>query len=178
LRDDASDAAAARHSWCDLKKVFQVLFPRVQGGLAEACAAAGVPWEGRAHSGLDDARNTARLAARLIARGAVLRITGGFAGHAPPVARQATLMEAFGAPLPARGGGNRPPRCGCGVPSAIRVVRRPGPNNGRSFFSCGRYKSTTGAVCNLFEWAPAGTQPPADTWRGRRRRRGGSQSSE
>jgi ERI1 exoribonuclease 2 len=160
-------------SWIDLKKVFQGLWPRAQGGLAEACAAAGVPWEGRAHSGLDDARNTARLAARCIAKGAVLRITGGFGAHAPAAPRQATLMEAFGAStvMAARGSGG-PPRCGCGVVAAIRAVKRPGPNNGRSFYSCGRYTITTGAVCDTFEWAPPGTVKPPDSWRGRRRRRG------
>ncbi len=166
-------------SWIDLKKVFRTHFPRVQGGLAEACAAAGVAWEGHAHSGLDDARNTARLAAKLIARGAVLSLTGGFAGHVPAAPRQGTLMEAFGAAatLTRTGTSGGVPRCGCGVPASIRAVRRAGPTNGRLFYSCGRYKATTGAMCDLFQWAPPGAALPADSWRGRRRRRD-SRSSE
>ena len=159
--------------WVDLKKVFQQFWPRAQGGLAEACAAARVPWEGAAHCGLDDARNTARLAAKCVAKGAVLQINGGFAGFVPAAPRQATLTDLFGASAaPAsRAASGGPPRCACGVACSLRQVRRPGPNCGRSFFSCGRYKATTGAMCDTFVWAPDGTKPP-QTWRGRRRREG------
>ena len=51
---------------------------RLQGNLRDCVEAAGLEWQGRAHSGLDDARNTARLAAALLAGGAKLAATGAF----------------------------------------------------------------------------------------------------
>lgn len=57
--------------------------------------AAGLQWEGRAHSGLDDARNTAKLAAQLIRMGAVIDVTGAFDPADLPGGgkmRQATLF--------------------------------------------------------------------------------------
>ena len=42
---------------------------------------AGLEWQGRLHSGIDDAINTARLVAFMIReRGALLTITGSFTG--------------------------------------------------------------------------------------------------
>ena len=155
-------------SWCDLRSVFRAQYPRAQGGLEEACATAGVPWEGRAHSGLDDATNTACLAVHCCLRGAVLAVTGGFKGYAPAPPRQATLHEAFNAEAPAAGGGVR---CACGVPASLRAVKRPGPNNGRLFYSCGRYTASAGAVCQTFEWAPPGTTLPERPRWGKRRGR-------
>ena len=151
--------------WCDLRATFRTQYPRAQGGLEEACATAGVPWEGRAHCGLDDAANTARLAVQCCLRGAALVITGGVGLPAAP--RQATLHEAFNTAPPAAAGGA--PRCACGVPASLRAVKRPGANNGRLFYSCGRYTAAAGAVCQTFEWAPPGTVLPERTrWRKRR----------
>ena len=65
---------------------------RVHGNLRTCVEAAGVTWEGRAHSGLDDARNTARLAAALLAGGACLSVTGCFPGCGPRGLRQCTLF--------------------------------------------------------------------------------------
>jgi inhibitor of KinA sporulation pathway (predicted exonuclease) len=155
-------------SWCDLRSEFRKQYPRAQGGLEEACATAGVPWEGRAHCGLDDATNTARLAVHCCLRGAVLAATGGLRAPAPP--RQATLHEAFNtAPAAPGGAAQAQPRCACGVAATLRAVKRPGPNNGRLFFSCGRYTASAGAVCQTFEWAPPGTVLPERTrWSKRR----------
>lgn len=50
----------------------------MQGNLRDCVEAAGLEWQGRAHSGLDDARNTARLAAALLAGGAKLAVSGAF----------------------------------------------------------------------------------------------------
>ena len=65
---------------------------RVHGNLRKCVEAAGVAWEGRMHSGLDDARNTARLAAALLAGGAALTVTGFFPGCDPGGLRQRTLF--------------------------------------------------------------------------------------
>ena len=51
---------------------------RVQGNLRDCVEAAGLEWQGWAHSGLDDARNTAQLAATLLAGGAKLAVSGAF----------------------------------------------------------------------------------------------------
>ncbi|GFH29842.1 exonuclease domain-containing protein, partial [Haematococcus lacustris] len=42
--------------------------------------------------------------------------------------------------LDARWGG----QCHCGVPAALRVTKKPGVNNGRSFYSCGRVTKKPG----------------------------------
>ena len=163
--------------WCDLRSIFRRHYPRAQGGLEEACATAGVPWEGRAHSGLDDATNTARLAVHCALRGEAFAVTGGFKGAAPAQPRQATLHEAFsaaavepaGAATGAASSIGGAQRCACGVAEILRAVQRPGPNNGRLFYSCGRYTATAGAVCQTFVWAPPGTVLPERKW-GRKRR--------
>lgn len=158
--------------WVDLKSVFGETFKSAKGfNLAQSCASAGVAWDGRAHSGLDDARNTARLAAKLVERGAVLRPTGAFAGFEAPAPRQKTLAEAFGVapPAPAKPRAGADGSCACGVAAKLRKVQRPGPNCGRCFYSCGAYTQRKGAVCDFFEWASADTVLPDE--KGRRRRR-------
>ena len=47
------------------------------------CRRTGLEWRGRAHSGLDDSRNTAALAARMARDGAVLRVTDSFREQLP-----------------------------------------------------------------------------------------------
>ena len=159
--------------WCDLRSVFRRHYPRAQGGLEEACATAGVLWEGRAHCGLDDATNTARLAVHCALRGEAFAVTGGFKGAAPVQPRQATLHEAFSTAAVESAGAASTfggvLRCACGVAASLRAVQRPGPNNGRLFYSCGRYTQTAGAVCQTFVWAPPGAALPERKW-GRKRR--------
>ncbi|GFH31106.1 exonuclease domain-containing protein [Haematococcus lacustris] len=47
--------------WCDLRKVFASKL-KPAGNLKASVETVGLTWQGRAHSGLDDARNTANLA--------------------------------------------------------------------------------------------------------------------
>lgn len=54
---------------------FQEHYNRRPKGLVGALGELGLTFEGREHSGLDDAKNTAKLAARMIADGMLLRIT-------------------------------------------------------------------------------------------------------
>ncbi|KAH0464890.1 hypothetical protein IEQ34_004993 [Dendrobium chrysotoxum] len=56
-------------SWINLKAPFHEIFGRVRCNLKEAVKLAGLTWEGRAHCGLDDARNTAQLLIHLMRRG-------------------------------------------------------------------------------------------------------------
>lgn len=201
-------------AWVDLKRAFVRHFKRV-GNLRACVEAAGLRWRGRAHSGLDDARNEAALAALMMARGVRLEVAGRFpesaphyrrgpplllllpdgggggvgdgadcssgggdggqaaeeaaGGHAvaqpgpsipPPGAPHAPAGSSGGSPRSAASGGQRllaplGPRkrarthgadgrflgvCECGVPAASRTVKRPGPNHGREFWSCGNWR--------------------------------------
>jgi hypothetical protein len=77
-------------AWVDLKAAYNRHHKR-NGNLRACVQAAGLEWEGRAHSGLDDARNEARLAAHLMTRGVRFEITGSYgadAPHAPAVQPQ------------------------------------------------------------------------------------------
>ncbi|KAF9597859.1 hypothetical protein IFM89_021944 [Coptis chinensis] len=61
--------------WINLKVPFNEVFGGVRCNLKEAVQLAGLVWEGRAHCGLDDARNTARLVSYLMHRGFRFSIT-------------------------------------------------------------------------------------------------------
>jgi len=70
--------------WCNLKKAFLYKYHQ-SPSLKKAVHMAGLTWEGRAHSGIDDARNTCSLLLHLIRdKGAVLTVTGSFAGAQLP----------------------------------------------------------------------------------------------
>lgn len=61
--------------WINLKVPFCEVFGGVRCNLKEAVELAGLTWQGRAHCGLDDAKNTARLVSHLMHRGLKLSIT-------------------------------------------------------------------------------------------------------
>ncbi|NWV12155.1 ERI2 exoribonuclease, partial [Ptilonorhynchus violaceus] len=63
------------NSWIDLKATYRAFYNRKPKGLKGALQDLGIAFEGREHSGLDDSRNTARLAWKLICDGCVLKIT-------------------------------------------------------------------------------------------------------
>lgn len=62
-------------SWIDLRATYRNFYCRKPQGLAGALQDLGIKFSGREHSGLDDARNTARLAWRMISDGCVMQIT-------------------------------------------------------------------------------------------------------
>jgi len=185
-----------------------------------------VAWEGREHSALDDAVNTARLACALVERGVKLTATGVAAGWADgdggggggggPPSSAAAAAAGGGAPPPPSASANpaptappapgpapapapkphphppqqrqltlapkKPPppaydpsnprrwlgRCRCGVDVQRRVVRRPGPTNGKTFFSCGKWSlATSKGECEFFLWADAGRKGRCFRWSGR-----------
>ncbi|NXT68721.1 ERI2 exoribonuclease, partial [Chaetops frenatus] len=63
------------NSWIDLKATYRAFYNRKPKGLNGALQDLGIAFEGREHSGLDDSRNTARLAWRMICDGCVLKVT-------------------------------------------------------------------------------------------------------
>ncbi|NWR63446.1 ERI2 exoribonuclease, partial [Bucorvus abyssinicus] len=63
------------NSWIDLKATYRAFYNRKPKGLNGALQDLGIAFAGREHSGLDDSRNTARLAWRMICDGCVLKVT-------------------------------------------------------------------------------------------------------
>ncbi|NXQ63521.1 ERI2 exoribonuclease, partial [Anthoscopus minutus] len=63
------------NSWIDLKATYRAFYNRKPKGLNGALQDLGIAFQGREHSGLDDSRNTARLAWKLICDRCVLKIT-------------------------------------------------------------------------------------------------------
>ncbi|KAF6150075.1 hypothetical protein GIB67_002857 [Kingdonia uniflora] len=61
--------------WINLRVPFNEVYRGVRCSLIEAVELACIPWEGRPHCGLDDARNTARLLISLMSRGLRFSIT-------------------------------------------------------------------------------------------------------
>ena len=143
--------------WINLKVPFKELFGGVRCNLKEAVTLAGLVWEGRAHCGLDDARNTARLLAHLMRRGSRLSITDSLSfqhpGPAPIPQRSSQQQQQLLAHAAPFHPSSPLTQCFCGVTSAKRMVRKPGPKHGRFFFGCGNWTTARGAVCPYFEWA-------------------------
>ncbi|XP_039261560.2 ERI1 exoribonuclease 2-like [Styela clava] len=63
------------NSWIDLRHFYRNFYKRNPSNLQDALENVGLKFEGRAHSGIVDAQNTARLAAVMMKDGCVLRIT-------------------------------------------------------------------------------------------------------
>nr|XP_046226696.1 ERI1 exoribonuclease 2 [Scatophagus argus] len=65
----------ALNSWIDLRSTYRLFYDRKPKGLNGALQDLGIQFAGREHSGLDDSRNTAQLAARMMRDGCVMKIT-------------------------------------------------------------------------------------------------------
>ncbi|KAK3599310.1 hypothetical protein CHS0354_028675 [Potamilus streckersoni] len=63
------------NSWIDLRATYRKFYGRKPNGLNGALEDLGISFQGREHSGLDDARNTAKLAWRMMCDGCVMKIT-------------------------------------------------------------------------------------------------------
>ncbi|KAG0584467.1 hypothetical protein KC19_3G212200 [Ceratodon purpureus] len=68
--------------WINLKIPHRQIYGNVKANFKQSVELMGRKFEGRPHSGLDDAKNTAYLALELIRRGIRLRVTGWIKGHA------------------------------------------------------------------------------------------------
>ncbi|KAM4583837.1 ERI1 exoribonuclease 2 [Odontesthes bonariensis] len=83
------------NSWIDLRSTYRLFYNRKPKGLNGALQDLGIQFSGREHSGLDDARNTAQLAARMMRDGCVMRITRSL--ERTPVMVKATFGSTTGA---------------------------------------------------------------------------------
>ncbi|XP_040853610.1 ERI1 exoribonuclease 2-like isoform X1 [Ochotona curzoniae] len=63
------------NSWIDLRATYKLFYRRKPKGLSGALQEVGIEFSGREHSGLDDARNTALLAWKMIRDGCLMKIT-------------------------------------------------------------------------------------------------------
>uniref|UniRef100_A0A2P2MMX9 Uncharacterized protein MANES_04G156500 n=1 Tax=Rhizophora mucronata TaxID=61149 RepID=A0A2P2MMX9_RHIMU len=145
--------------WINLKVPFHEVFGGVRCNLKEAVELAGLAWQGRAHCGLDDAKNTARLLALLMHMGIKFSITnslmwqtadGSFPWkHSPYLSvSPPQLYKPKESPVL-----QYHPFCFCGVKGNKVMVQNPGPKQGSFFFGCGNWTATRGARCHYFQWA-------------------------
>lgn len=63
------------NSWIDLRATYKIFYSRKPKGLSGALQEVGIEFLGREHSGLDDSRNTAFLAWKMIRDGCLMKIT-------------------------------------------------------------------------------------------------------
>ncbi|XP_008571603.1 PREDICTED: ERI1 exoribonuclease 2 isoform X2 [Galeopterus variegatus] len=63
------------NSWIDLRATYKLFYRRKPKGLSGALKEVGIEFSGREHSGLDDSRNTAILAWKMIRNGCQMKIT-------------------------------------------------------------------------------------------------------
>ncbi|KAL7616047.1 hypothetical protein Lser_V15G04238 [Lactuca serriola] len=158
--------------WINLKVPFCEVFGGAKCNLKEAVQLAGLSWQGRAHCGLDDAKNTARLLAVMMHKGFKFSITNSLmcqaTDHHPFIWKQPPPgHHHHHHPFPPFHHHHLPhkpkdihflpifhhPCCYCGVKSSKGMVRKPGPKQGSCFFGCGNWTSARGARCQFFEWA-------------------------
>ncbi|KAI9115328.1 hypothetical protein K1719_013647 [Acacia pycnantha] len=148
--------------WINLKIPFHEVYGAARCNLKEAVERAGLAWQGRAHCGLDDAKNTAHLLALLMHGGFRFSITNSLMcqtadrslmlGHSPEhtsvFPNHPYKVKDINSPM-----FQYQPRCFCGVKSSRGMVRKPGPKQGSIFFGCGNWTAARGAFCPYFEWA-------------------------
>ncbi|XP_059547982.1 ERI1 exoribonuclease 2 isoform X2 [Myotis daubentonii] len=63
------------NAWIDLRVTYKIFYKRKPKGLSGALQEVGIEFLGREHSGLDDSRNTAFLAWKMIKDGCLMKIT-------------------------------------------------------------------------------------------------------
>ncbi|XP_073121292.1 uncharacterized protein [Henckelia pumila] len=150
------------NQWINLRVPFYEVFGGERCNLKEAVEKSGLTWQGRAHCGLDDAKNTARLLALLMDIGSKFSITNSLTGPstADPYARKPTTHESCAPPallqpeINSRQSEARKSslHCYCGVARSRGIIKKPGPNKGRLFSGCGNWTAATGARCLYFEY--------------------------
>uniref|UniRef100_A0A0C9RX82 TSA: Wollemia nobilis Ref_Wollemi_Transcript_7026_1851 transcribed RNA sequence n=1 Tax=Wollemia nobilis TaxID=56998 RepID=A0A0C9RX82_9CONI len=152
--------------WINLKIPFYDAFHQLNCNLKGAVQLAGLTWEGRAHCGLDDARNTARLLVDLMRRGIKLSITNSMSPsdasrlpHPNQIRTKNVTSGSCGSHSFVQGLGSGillnavDEDCYCGVRCNKCMIKKPGPQQGKVFFGCGNWSVTRGSMCGYFKWA-------------------------
>ncbi|XP_063170827.1 ERI1 exoribonuclease 2 [Candoia aspera] len=106
------------NSWIDLRATYKNFYSRKPQGLNGALKDVGIAFEGREHSGLDDSRNTARLAWKMVRDGCVMKITKSL-DKVPPVK---TSIARFWGEKPTNG-------CPLGTNRLVKASRLDGSEN-------------------------------------------------
>ncbi|KAL7126260.1 hypothetical protein ABFS83_14G174400 [Erythranthe nasuta] len=140
--------------WINLKLPFQEVFGSERCNLKEAVEKSGLTWQGRAHCGLDDAKNTARLLALLMHRGFKFSITNSLVSQSSEndSTRKPSQESPIFVPTQQAQKTEHTRFCYCGVKSGKGMIRKPGPKQGSVFFGCGNWTAARGALCQYFEW--------------------------
>ncbi|CAM8966747.1 unnamed protein product [Rhodiola kirilowii] len=142
------------NQWINLRVPFRQIFGNVRCNLKEAVEMAGLVWQGRAHCGLDDAKNTARLLTYFMQIGFKLSITNSMTWESDSVPKKQPLQNMYALPnyyMP-------PPELQshfyCGAQSIMWFSRKPpGPRQNSYYFGCGNYFNTQDLLCQHFECA-------------------------
>jgi hypothetical protein len=150
----------------DIKQCFRVFFEKNPSNLVNGMEQVGMAFEGRAHSGVVDARNTARLLAVMKSKGFVVRLTRDRAEATRLAAAAAAATGGGGrvgsALVRASGGSSAgaardavhkdptPPFCLCMRRAKRTTISCPGPNIGRSYYKCNQ--PTVKNPCSFFVW--------------------------
>uniref|UniRef100_A0A8C0WPW4 ERI1 exoribonuclease 2 n=1 Tax=Castor canadensis TaxID=51338 RepID=A0A8C0WPW4_CASCN len=77
--------------WIDLRATYRLFYRRKPKGLSGALQEVGIEFSGREHSGLDDSRNTALLAWKMIRDGCLMRITRTI--HKVPTKKNSSILN-------------------------------------------------------------------------------------
>eukprot|EP01026_Neomeris_dumetosa_P064881 TRINITY_DN62053_c0_g1_i3.p1 TRINITY_DN62053_c0_g1~~TRINITY_DN62053_c0_g1_i3.p1 ORF type:complete len:352 (-),score=34.49 TRINITY_DN62053_c0_g1_i3:123-1148(-) len=146
------------NQWVDLRKEYRRHYGQSYS-LPISVKSAGLEWDGHHHSGLADAKNTARLLIKMCQEGLIVNITGRFDESVSnkKVSKQQKLFsqeQASGDSQQKKQVKDASGKwiCGCGIKAILRTVKKPGKNNGREFYSCGNFTMTAGSSCNFFKW--------------------------
>ncbi|XP_048135137.1 3'-5' exoribonuclease 1-like isoform X1 [Rhodamnia argentea] len=142
--------------WINLKVPFREVFGGLRCNLREAVEVAGLTWHGRAHCGLDDAKNTASLLIVLLRRGTRLSITNSLTLYD----NDCTLISQHSMPphQPHTKKNLREPQsqynpcCFCGIKSGVGFVQNPSTKRRSFFFWCGNWAAARGCGCCYFQW--------------------------
>jgi len=142
-------------------RVFRACYRRQAEGLDDGLAYFGLEFEGRQHSGVDDAINTAILLMTMLAQGCRMRLTSSnirpeltakrVAGNQPAVTvgTQPDGKRNSGQPSSSKAVyGGTAPFCACMRRSVAHLCTTPGLNLGSTYFSCCQGK----AGCGFFLW--------------------------
>ena len=119
---------AELNSWIDLRATYRKFYERKPKGLNGALQDLGLSFEGREHSGIVDAKNTARLAYRMMCDGCVMSITKTIEGSVNPWRKPAAPLPVTNTVASSFPGIVRSTAPGLVRHPAPSLVRHPAPN--------------------------------------------------